>query len=322
MKDSRRDFLKKAALLSGSAAVANMLPPVIQRALAINPELGSTFYDAEHIVFLMQENRSFDHQLGMLQGVRGFNDPRAIDLPNKNKVWLQTDAEGKTYGPFKMDVKDTKVAWMGALPHNWTDQTDAMNLGKYDQWLNVKKARKPYTGMPLTLGYCDRSDFPFYYSMADAFTVCDHNFCSSITGTHPNRHYWMTGTVREKNQPEGIAHLWNVNNYDYPELEWKTYPERLEENGVSWKVYQNELTMGYGLKGEESAWLSNFGTNVLEYYKQFNVRLHEGGIANLQAKRENIQRQIAELEKGAADDKQTQRLAAAKKLLSNIELAQ
>ena len=322
MKDSRRDFLKKAALLSGSAAVANMLPPVIQRALAINPELGSTFYDAEHIVFLMQENRSFDHQLGMLQGVRGFNDPRAIDLPNKNKVWLQTDAEGKTYGPFKMDVKDTKVAWMGALPHNWTDQTDAMNLGKYDQWLNVKKARKPYTGMPLTLGYCDRSDFPFYYSMADAFTVCDHNFCSSITGTHPNRHYWMTGTVREKNQPEGIAHLWNVNNYDYPELEWKTYPERLEENGVSWKVYQNELTMGYGLKGEESAWLSNFGTNVLEYYKQFNVRLHEGGIANLQAKKENIQRQIAELEKGAADDKQTQRLAAAKKLLSNIELAQ
>ncbi|MDB5149951.1 MAG: phospholipase phosphocholine-specific, partial [Mucilaginibacter sp.] len=89
--NSRRDFLKKAALLSGGAAAINMLPPVIQKALAINPEPGSTFYDAEHIVFLMQENRSFDHQLGTLQGVRGYNDPRAINLPDKNKVWLQTN---------------------------------------------------------------------------------------------------------------------------------------------------------------------------------------------------------------------------------------
>src|ERR1700743_4027882 len=100
MLDSRRDFLKKAALLSGAAAVTSALPPVIQRALAINPELGSTFYDAEHIVFLMQENRSFDHQLGTLQGVRGYNDPRAINLPNKNKVWLQNNKDGDTFSPF------------------------------------------------------------------------------------------------------------------------------------------------------------------------------------------------------------------------------
>ncbi|TKT85949.1 phosphocholine-specific phospholipase C [Dyadobacter frigoris] len=321
--NSRRDFLKKAALLSGTGAMANMLPAVIERAMAINPELGSTFYDAEHIVFLMQENRSFDHQLGTLQGVRGFNDPRAIQLPDKNKVWLQTNKEGETYGPFQLNVKDTKVAWMGSVPHNWTDQTDAMNDGKYDKWLDVKKARnKDYAKIPLTMGYCDRADFPFYYSLADAFTVCDHNFCSSITGTHPNRHYFMTGTVREKNEVEAVAHLWNNSNYEYPELSWKTYPERLQENGVSWKVYQNELTMGYGLKGEESAWLSNFGTNVLEYYKQYNVRLHEGGIANLQTKKENLLQQIGEMEKQPSDEKVAQRLAASKKLLVLIETAQ
>ncbi|MCF2443561.1 phospholipase C, phosphocholine-specific [Dyadobacter sp. CY345] len=321
--NSRRDFLKKAALLSGTGAMANMLPAVIEKALAINPALGSTFYDAEHIVFLMQENRSFDHQLGTLQGVRGYNDPRAISLPDKNKVWLQTNKEGETYGPFQLNVKDTKVAWMGSIPHGWTDQTDAMNGGKYDKWLDVKKARnKDYAKIPLTMGYCDRKDFPFYYSLADAFTVCDHNFCSSITGTHPNRHYWMTGTVREKNEVEAVAHLWNNSNYEYPELSWKTYPERLQENGVSWKVYQNELTMGYGLKGEESAWLSNFGTNVLEYYKQYNVRLHEGGIANLQTKKENILKQISDLEKQPSDEKSGQRLAAAKKLLGLIETAQ
>ncbi len=321
--DNRRDFLKKAALLSSSSLLSNTLPPVIQKALAVAPEVGSTFYDAEHIVFLMQENRSFDHQLGMLQGVRGFNDPRAIQLPDQNTVWLQTNAQGDTYGPFHLNVKDTKVAWMGSLPHGWTDQTDAMNNGKYDKWLDTKKARnKAFNDMPLTMGYCDREDFPFYYSLADAFTVCDHNFCSSITGTHPNRHYWMTGTVREKNEPEAIAHLWNVNNYEYPTLNWTTYPERLQAAGVPWKVYQNEITMGYGLKGEESAWLSNFGTNVLEYYQQYNVRLHEGGIANLQAKNESVRQLIAELEKQPADEKTAQKLAAARKLLTNIETAQ
>lgn len=321
--DSRRDFLKKAALLSGSTVMAGMLPPVIQKALAIDPALGSTFYDAEHIVFLMQENRSFDHQLGMLQGVRGFNDPRAIDLADKNKVWLQKTKDGDTFGPFHLNVKDTKIAWMGSLPHNWTDQTDAMNNGRYDKWLQVKTARnKAFSEIPLTMGYCDRSDFPFYYSLADAFTVCDQNFCSSITGTHPNRHYWMTGTVREENVVESKAHLWNNNNYEYPELDWKTYPERLEENGISWKVYQNEITMGFGMKSEESDWLGNFGTNVLEYYKQYNVRLHAGGIANLQTKKESLLQQIAELEKQPSDEKAKQRLAAAKKVLTNVETAQ
>jgi phospholipase C len=323
--DSRRDFLKKAALLSGAATMSNMLPPVIQKAMAINPAPGSTFYDAEHVVFLMQENRSFDHQLGMLQGVRGFNDPRAINLPDKNKVWLQTDAHGNTYGPFHLDRKQTKIAWMGSLPHSWTNQTDAMNKGKYDQWLKVKTSgNKAYHDMPLTLGYGDRSDFPFYYSLADAFTVCDQNFCSSITGTHSNRYYWMSGTVRESNTPEGIAHLWNITNTNYPELNWKTYPERLEEAGISWKVYQNEISMGYDLSGEEDGWLANFGTNVLEYFTQYNVRLHEGGMESLQTSKEKLQKQITELDQQAqtGDAKAVQRVAAAKRLLAGIEKAQ
>ena len=61
--------------------------------------------DAEHIVLLMQENRSFDHTFGTLQGVRGFNDPRAIRLANDNPVWLQTDERGETYAPFHLDIK-------------------------------------------------------------------------------------------------------------------------------------------------------------------------------------------------------------------------
>ena len=59
--ETRRDFLKKVAMLS---AVAGTLPPSIQKAFAIDPAPGTTYLDAEHVVILMQENRSFDHCYG------------------------------------------------------------------------------------------------------------------------------------------------------------------------------------------------------------------------------------------------------------------
>src|SRR5579863_1210775 len=162
--DTRRSFLKKSALLSGAAAFAQVLPPSIQRALAIDPKPGSTFMDAEHIVFLMQENRSFDHAFGTLRGVRGFNDPRAITLADKNKVWLQKNSAGETYAPFRLDIKDTKITWMGSLPHGRKSQMDARNNGFHDNWIEAKKS-DDYADMPLTMGYYTREDIPFYYAL-------------------------------------------------------------------------------------------------------------------------------------------------------------
>src|SRR3984957_13376320 len=156
---SRRDFLKKAAMLAGAAGFSAGVPESVQRAVAIEPEPGTTWKDAEHVVILMQENRSFDHALGTLKGVRGFNDPRAIHLPDGNLVWLQTNAEGKTYAPFHLDIRNTKATWMSSLPHSWANQVDARNDGKYDQWLNVKQNSIPeYAHMPLTMGYHTRED--------------------------------------------------------------------------------------------------------------------------------------------------------------------
>ena len=136
--ENRREFIKKAALLSGGAGLLHTLPDSIQKAVAIDPAIGSTFYDAEHVVILMQENRSFDHCYGALQGVRGFNDPRAITQPDNNLVWLQKNAKGETFIPFRLNIKDTKATWLGSLPHSWADQVDARNGGRYDQWLISK----------------------------------------------------------------------------------------------------------------------------------------------------------------------------------------
>lgn len=275
MSDTRRDFLKKAALLTGAAGIAQLLPESIQRALAINPAEGSTWQDAEHIVILMQENRSFDHALGTLRGVRGYNDPRAIRLPNKDLVWLQSNEAGETYAPFRLDINKTKATWMHSLPHSWSNQVNARNDGRFDQWLNFKKNSNPeYSHMPLTMGYHTREDLPFYYSLADAFTVCDQNFCSSLTGTNPNRLYFWTGTVREEQHENSRAHVWNE-DMDYETLKWKTFPERLEALGVSWKCYQNEMSIDTGFRGEEDPWLSNFQDNPLEFFAQYNIKLHE-----------------------------------------------
>jgi phospholipase C len=273
--DSRRAFLKKAAMLAGSTVAINWLPESIQKALAIEAPKGSTFLDAEHVVFLMQENRSFDHCFGTLKGVRGFNDPRAMKLPNGLPVWIQGNKEGAYFAPFHLDIVNSKSTWMGSLPHGWRDMVAARHDGKMDNWLEAKSSgNSEYKAMPLTMGYYNRADIPFYYAFADAFTVCDQHFCSSLTGTSANRSYFWTGTVREEpRNPESVAHVDN-GQINYKDVKWKTYPERLQKAGISWKVYQNELSLPVGFKGEEEDWLANFTDNNLEFHQQYGVRYH------------------------------------------------
>lgn len=291
--DTRRDFLKKAGLLSAGLGMQAVFPASIQKALAINPDEGSTFYDAEHVVFLMQENRSFDHCFGSLQGVRGFNDPRAIRLPNKNPVWLQSNNKGETYAPFRLDIKNTKATWMGDLPHSWENQVDARNNGKYDNWLEAKKlGKKEYQHVPLTLGYYTRKDIPFYYALADGFTVFDQHFCSSLTGTTSNRLFFWTGKLRDT--PLSPACVRNSDVYYNKEAHWKTFPERLEENGISWRIYQNEISLRTNV--EDASLLANFTDNNLEWFSQYHVRFSEGYRKYLLNQRIQLPKEIAALE--------------------------
>ena len=279
---TRRDFLKAASLLAGGAGMAGIIPGSVKRAFAIEPAPGSTYRDAEHIVILMQENRSFDHALGALQGVRGFNDPRAIRQANGNSVFLQTNAAGETYAPWRLDIKDTKITWMGSVPHSRDSQVDAWNEGHHDRWIDAKRSYNPaYQHMPITMGHYTREDLPFYYALADAFTVCDQNYCSAMTSTTPNRLFFWTGTVRDEQHAASRVFMRN-DQIMIGGQKWKTFPERLQEAGVSWKFYQNDLTQTSGLSGEEQSWLGNFGTNVLEAFSAYNTPAYEYAGANLQ----------------------------------------
>ena len=266
---SRRDFLKRAAILGGLAGASGFMPESVQRAFAIAPDPGTTWLDAEHIVIMMQENRSFDHTLGTLQGVRGFNDPRAIRHANGNNIFLQTDMAGETYAPFRLDIKDTKATWMGSIAHSRNSQVDAWNHGNHNGWIDAKRSHNPdFAHVPLTMGHYTREDLPFHYALADAFTVCDQHYCGAMTSTTPNRSIFFTGTVRDQRAKDSKVYMRN-DQLERGGMSWKTFPERLQEAGIDWKFYQNELTRTTGMTEEERQWLANFGCNVLEMFDAY-----------------------------------------------------
>lgn len=271
---SRRDFLKQAALLTGVAGFSGIVPQSIEKAFAIDPDPGTSYTDAEHIVILMQENRSFDHELGTLEGVRGFNDPRAVRLGNGNSVFLQTSAAGgETYAPWRLNIKDTRATWLGSIPHSRSSQVDAWNGGNYNNWIDAKRPYRPeYRQVPLTMGHYTREDLPFYYALADAFTVCDQNYCGVMSSTTPNRVVFWTGTVRDRQSPDSLVFL-NNGRIGAGDMIWGTYPEKLEDAGVSWKFYQNDLDNSGGMTEEQRVWLGNFGLNVLECFRSYHVEL-------------------------------------------------
>jgi phospholipase C len=248
---TRRRILGTAAGVAGAAAGFNLLPASVQAALAAQRPTGG-LEKIEHVVLLMQENRSFDHYFGTLPGVRGFADPEALRLSTGKSVFYQPDAvnpDGYTL-PFHLDTKTTSAQAIPSTSHAWAVQHQAWDDGAMDQWLPAHRAADGVNG-PYVMGYYEESDIPFHFALANAFTVLDRHHCSVLGPTWPNRLYWMTGT----NDPNGLNGGPIISN-SYPNgaYTWTTYAERLEAAGVSWQVFQEE---------------DNYSCNMLENFAQF-----------------------------------------------------
>ncbi len=255
MSTDRRKFLQ----LLSTGALSGVFSSSIARALSIpaNQRTG-TIADVEHIVILMQENRSFDHYFGTLRGVRGFGDPRCVNLSTGNSVFYQPNGTDYVL-PFHPTAPDLGLQFLEDLAHDWTTTHQAWNNGNNDQWVPSKGS--------VTMAYMTRNDIPYHYALADAFTICDANHCSLMGPTDPNRYYMWTGWVGNDGSGGGPV----VDNAEAG-YSWSTYPERLQDAGVSWKIYQDS---GLGLDAADSwGWTSdpyigNYGDNSLLYFHQY-----------------------------------------------------
>jgi phospholipase C len=221
MTSDRRTFLKGL----GAAPLATVLSSSIARAMALPANHATrSIKDIEHIVILMQENRSFDHYFGTLRGVRGFGDPRPVTLSTGNSVWYQPTGAGTDYVlPFHPTAPDLGLQFLQDLAHDWDTTHQAWNLGAYDQWVPAKTST--------TMAYLTRDDVPFHYALADAFTICDAYHCSLLGPTDPNRYHMWTGWVGNDGSGGGPV----IDNAEAG-YGWSTYPERLQAAGLTRRI--------------------------------------------------------------------------------------
>jgi phospholipase C len=183
----------------------------------------------------MKENRSFDHYFGALSGVRGFDDVDVLTLANGRPVFHQPDAlhaDGYVL-PFRLDTTRTSAQRMSALSHHWSVLHSSWNGGRMDNWISAHRGPNKERAA-LTMGYLARQDLPFYYALADAFTICDGYHASVMGPTHPNRYFLMTGSIDAMGKNGGPA----INNKG-TSYSWETYPERLERAGITWRIYHD-----------------------------------------------------------------------------------
>ncbi|HEY1225694.1 MAG TPA: phospholipase C, phosphocholine-specific, partial [Ramlibacter sp.] len=255
--NSRRKFLRASANAGVAAATLAAFPPSIRRALAIpaNNKTG-TIQDVEHVVILMQENRSFDHYFGTLMGVRGFGDRFTIPLAKGLSVWQQSDAAGKPVLPYHLDSSKGNAQRVSGTPHSWADGQNAWDNGRITEWPRYKNTA--------SMGYFKEAELPYQFALANAFTICDAYHCAMHTGTNSNRMFHWTGT----NGPTGanvasVVNVWDSIGASTQGYEWKTYPERLEEAKVSWIVYQNMP--------------ENYTDNPLAGFKQYRLANETSG---------------------------------------------
>jgi phospholipase C len=275
-RTSKRDLTRREALGAGlafSGAVAfrrplSRLGSVVERAASIAPR-GADLEAIEHVVFVMQENRSFDHYFGTYRGVRGFDDHRAGLSPFAQPV----PGSSRQVLPYHLDRATLQAQCAGSadIPiHDWRPQHESWAHGRMDQFVATHARFDGEAQAPLVMGYFERSDLSFYYALADAFTICDAYHCSVIGPTMPNRLYSLSATIDPTGANGGpVLSTPSISGLESAQavgsVRWPTMPEALSDHGVSWKVYQQPGTS----VGPDQRHNLSLAFNALLYFEQY-----------------------------------------------------
>lgn len=147
----------------------------------------------DHILIVMQENRSFDHYFQMLPQ-NGQPDvdvaPLAYTNPDKDNVPV-----APFHNPEHCFV-DTN--------HEWNGSHLQYNGGLMDGFILTNEGHGSAPPHPApdaksgvrAMGYYDQTDIPFYFWLANEFSIADRYFCSLLGPTWPNRMYLYAASSR------------------------------------------------------------------------------------------------------------------------------
>jgi phospholipase C len=263
---NRRDFLKviggtAGAVAAGCGGVAENAPPPNPQ--PSNPPLppASSFQSIEHIIFTMQENRSFDHYFGKMPDYRRqHNIPGADDIDG-----LPPNASN----PSRDDVNQLVFSHhMGTERHEglspawdeshrqWNRSNPTSSVAKLDGFVYTAAnfSRSPsQAGDPhcdfngvRAMGFYDWTDIPYYYELGSRFAISDRMFASIPSSTLVNRWYFLAGSSFGRVAPPPPGTMGQINA--------KTIFDLCEEHGISWKIYLNGDFTYY-------AWFTGYNRN-------------------------------------------------------------
>jgi phospholipase C len=212
-----------AALLGPTLAVVQADAPAAQAA----PKSPPSPSVINHVVVMMQENRSSDTSLGQLHN-EGQPKMEAEPANASNPNPLDPNA------PPIRNFHKTTYCEVADLDHSWNGSHTEYDNGLMDGFTKANVNAADPTGSR-TMGWYDQTDLPFYYAMDKTFATGDRYFQSVLSQTFPNRFYLLAGT--------SFGHIRN----DFPTgdpqngFPQKTIFENLDAKGVSWKVYFAEV---------------------------------------------------------------------------------
>ena len=176
----------------------------------------------QHVVVLMQENRSFDTYFGKLhsQG-QPLAEPEPAHASNPDPT--------NPLGPPIPAFHKTHYCEVADLNHSWNGTHPEWNNGLMDGFTAANVNAADPNGSR-TMGYYDRSDLPFYYDLYSHFATSDRQFASTLTQTFPNRFYLLAGTSfghirNDLPGPDGYTQrtIFNLLDEARPQISWKIY---------------------------------------------------------------------------------------------------
>ena len=226
-----------------------------------------------HVIILLQENRSFDHYFGHLGEYWSANGYSAEPFDGEPSDASNPGTDGSTVSAYHLAttcVENPSPSW-NESHGDWNHEDPTSSTAKLDGFIRTAATqRSPSTGLPYNdskglrvMGYYTDRELPYYYFMASNFGTSDRWFSPVMTRTQPNRMYLYAATSH--------GHVYPLTPTS-GQLTDKTILQVLQDSGISWKIYAHPD--GNGCSKPGCLWAQSYinqftyGNTILQKYPQ------------------------------------------------------